>query len=282
MNIFVTGGTGFIGSHLLRLLGRTNHKVIALRRKGSLPSIDIGSQPYWLEKDLNKLDDLDFSGIDVFVHLAAVGVSPKIASWHDLFQWNVLVLLGLLEHACAAGVGRIVLTGSYAEYGLSANMYDFIPANAALLPTSPYAASKAAGFVAANAFAIERQIELCYLRLFSAYGEGQNKNNFWPSLCTAALSGVDFLMTPGKQVRDFISVEYVAKAILKAIEDHNLVQKEIPFVENVGTGHPVTILEFAEKCWAEWGAKGRIIAGAKPYRANEPMRFVPKIQKFLF
>jgi len=277
MKILLTGGTGFIGSHLLRLLGTTTHKVTALRRSHSQPCIEIGSEPLWLGKAMNALEPTDFSGIDVFVHLASVGVSPKTASWHDLFHWNVMVMLDLLGKAHEAGVKRIVLAGSFAEYGLSANKYDFIPADAPLLPTSPYAASKAAGFIAANTFAIEKQIELCYLRIFSAYGEGQYINNFWPSLRAAALSGEDFLMTPGGQVRDFVPVESVAKAILCSIESQSVVKKGVPFVANVGTGHPMTMLEFAEKCWADWGAKGRIIPGEKPYRVNEPMRFVPQI-----
>jgi hypothetical protein len=41
----------------------------------------------------------------------------------------------------------------------------------------------------------------------------------------------------------------------------------------------MSMLEFAEKCWTDWGAKGKIIAGVKPYRLNEPMRFAPKVTK---
>lgn len=277
MKIFLTGGTGFIGSHLLRLLSTTSHKVTALRRNTNLPCVDIGSDPYWIEKAMDELEPLDFSGIDVLVHLASVGVSPKTASWHDLLHWNVTVMTDLLEKAHTAGVKRFVLAGSFAEYGRSADKYDFIPVDAPLLPTSPYAASKAAGFIAANTFAIEKQIELCYLRIFSAYGEGQYINNFWPSLRAAALSGEDFPMTPGGQVRDFMPVERVAEAFLRSIEDLDIAKNGVPFVANVGTGHPMSMLEFAEKCWTEWAAKGRIIAGAKSYRANEPMRFVPQI-----
>lgn len=279
MNIFLTGGTGFIGSHLLQLLGKTSHKVLASRRSSSTTCIDIDIEPVWMEKGMDQLEPADFAGIDVFVHLASVGVSPKTASWHDLFQWNVQVMLDLLEKAHVAGVKRFVLAGSFAEYGLSADKYEFIPADAALLPTSPYAASKAAGFIAAHAFAIEKQIELCYLRISSAFGEGQYANNFWPALRAAALNGDDFPMTPGAQVRDFVPVEDVAKAILFSIEDRTMVKKGHPFVENIGSGQPLSMIEFAERCWAEWGAKGQIIAGAKPYRANEPMRFVPKIIK---
>ena len=279
MNIFLTGGTGFIGSHLLRLLAETNHTVTALRRATNQPCVDIGKTPLWLQKEMDKLESSDFSGIDVLVHLASVGVSPKTASWHDLFYWNVLVMVDLLEKAHEAGVKRVVLAGSVAEYGQSADKFDFIPTDAPLLPTSAYAASKAAGFIAANSFAIEKNLELCYLRIFSAYGEGQYINNFWPALRAAALSGRDFEMTPGGQIRDFVSVEIVAQALLDAIDGKYVATRKEPFVANIGSGQPMSMLQFAEKYWEEWGATGRIIAGAKPYRPNEPMRYVPLVSK---
>lgn len=275
MNIFLTGGTGFIGSHFLNLIGTTNHIVSAIRRNASQPCIELCKQPKWISKKMNELEQSDFSGIDVLVHMASIGVSPKVASWKDLYYWNVLIMLEMLEKAVAAGVKRMVLAGSSAEYGQSADAYDFIPVNAPLLPTSPYAASKASGFIAANTFAIERRIELCYLRIFSAYGEGQYINNFWPSLRLAAQSGRDFEMTPGEQIRDFVQVESVARAFLEAIESHDIVTAGNPYVANIGSGYPMTMLQFAEKNWADWGATGRIVAGAKPYRPNEPMRYVP-------
>jgi nucleoside-diphosphate-sugar epimerase len=277
MKLFLTGGTGFVGSHLLRVLSTSMHEVQALRRPGSEPCIGIGAAPQWLEKGMDQLDAADFAGVDVLVHLASVGVSPKTATWQELFHWNVQVMLDLMEKAHAAGVRRFVLAGSFAEYGLSADKYDALPPDAALLPTSPYAASKAAGFIAANAFAIDKKVELCYLRIFSAFGEGQYINNFWPALRAAALAGQDFSMTPGAQVRDFVPVEQVARSILAAIEDPALAAKGQPYVANVGSGEPVTMLAFAERQWAAWGATGRIIAGAKPYRPNEPMRFVPQM-----
>lgn len=278
MKLFLTGGSGFIGSHLLRVLGKTSHQVVALRRSAaSRPCIDIGNEPVWLEKPMNQLDEADFVGVDVLVHLASVGVSPKPASLQELFHWNVQVMLDLLEKAHTGGVKRFVLAGSFAEYGLTADQYDRIPADAALLPTSPYAASKAAGFIAAHTFAIDKQIELCYLRICSAFGEGQYPNNFWPALRSAALNGEDFPMTPGEQVRDFVPVEQVASDILRAVEDCSIVRPGVPYVANVGSGEPISMLQFAQRCWSAWGARGRILAGAKPYRPNEPMRYVPQI-----
>lgn len=278
MKIFVTGGTGFIGSHLLKKLADTDHDVIAQRRKNALPRIDIFKEPSWLEKPLDQIDAEDLKSVEVLIHLASVGVSPVQATWDELFYWNVSVFVRLMAQAKQAGVKKIIVTGTFAEYGLSANQYDLIPPDAPLLPTYPYAASKTAAFVAAHAFAIENGLELSYLRIFSAYGEGQFKENFWPALRNAAISGTDFKMTLGEQIRDYIAVDQVADEVIKKITLQHTGVKKIQ-IQNVGTGHPVTMREFAEFWWRKWNAKGRLLIGALPYRDNEVMRFVPYINK---
>lgn len=277
MRIFLTGGTGFIGSHYLAHISRYAHEITALRRRGSVPCVNVEREPIWLEKPLDDLDEPDLAGHDVLVHLASIGVSPKQATWQELTYWNVSVLMRLLDVAHRAGIRRFVLAGSFAEYGKSADRYDFLPADAPLQPTSPYAASKAAGCVLSSTFAIDLQIELIYLRIFSAYGEGQYEGNFWPALRAAALSGKDFPMTLGEQVRDYLPVEDVAGAIHFATERRDII-KGVPKIVNVGSGVPISMREFAEKCWSEWGAKGRLLIGSLPYRPNEPMRFVPQVE----
>lgn len=276
MRIFLTGGTGFIGSHYLDRMSGTPHRVTAVRRPGTLARAQALHQAEWLEKPLDALDESDMAGHDTLVHLASAGVSPKPATWQDLLYWNVSVSTRILETAHRAGIRRFVIAGSSAEYGQSANEYEFIPVEAALRPVSAYAASKAAACILATTFAGVSQVELVYLRIFSAYGERQYEQNFWPSLKAAALAGQDFPMTPGEQVRDFIRVEDVAEAIAHATERTDVVPG-VPRLVNVGSGIPVSMREFAQRCWAEWGARGRLLPGALAYRPNEPMRFVPKI-----
>ena len=203
-------------------------------------------------------------------------MSPRHAGWDELVDVNVRGTLKLLEAATRAGVQQVVLAGTFAEYGLGASRYEFIPADAALLPTFPYAASKAAAFSMAHAFAVEKRLKLAYLRIFSAYGEGQFEQNFWPALRKKALAGEDFLMTPGEQIRDYVPVERVAQAFVDAAELESIVPGA-PWVRNVGTGRPVSMKEFAALWWERWNAKGQLLVGALPYRPNEVMRFVPQV-----
>lgn len=257
-------------------VANSSHRVTALRRTASVSELSNESGLVWLTKAMDEVSVADLAGHDVLIHLASAGVSPQKATVQELFYWNVSAMVGLLDKAKLANIKRVVVAGSFAEYGQSFNHYDFIPVDAPLKPTSLYAASKAASYVAATAFAIESNIELCYLRIFSAFGEGQYEGNFWPALRAAAVSGKDFPMTPGEQVRDYVPVELVAKAIEHSAERPDVRPGE-PLVLNVGSGVPVSMLEFAKYWWDKWEAKGRLLVGALPYRENEVMRCVAKI-----
>lgn len=275
MKFFVTGGTGFIGSHFVRQALAAGHKVVASRRAASAVPADLQGAD-WIEVPLDALQPGRFEGCDALVHFAAVGVSPQQATRKELTYWNVEVPLYLIETASLAGVPRAVLAGTFAEYGRSADMYDLIPPDAPLLPTSNYASSKAACFVSAHGLAIELSMQLCYLRVFSAFGEGQFESNFWPALKRAALSGQNFRMTGGEQIRDYIPVEQVADAFIDAAT-RQTIRIGYPWVRNVGSGKPITMCEFAQTWWRRWQATGTLEVGALPYRPNELMRFVPLI-----
>jgi nucleoside-diphosphate-sugar epimerase len=277
MKLFVTGGTGFIGSHFLNMAISAGHDVVALRRSPtSKSSIPLPLEPQWLDKTMVEVSRKDFEECEVMVHLAAVGVSPQRATWEELFRVNVIESLGLCMAAAEAGVRRFVICGSCFEYGRSSERYDFIPPDAPLEPMNAYGASKAAASIALLTLARERRLELALLRPFQAFGEGQHESNFWPSLRAAALEGRDFPMTPGEQVRDYQSVEEVAAAFLGAAADLPLVAGE-PLVRNVGSGDTQTLAEFAEYWWRRWNASGQLLKGAIPYRSGEIMRYVPKI-----
>ena len=321
MLLFVTGSTGFIGSHFLRVALAAGHEVVALRFPGTNPVIPMpeSDRLIWIDGDLtsffNNFSTFHFPpstfSSSALVHLAAYGVSPQPCTWEKAFQINVLDSILLLDRAISAGVKRIVISGSCMEYGRSAERYENIPPNAPLEPTGPYAASKAALSVAASALCREKAVELVILRLFTVFGEGQNPNNFWPSMRRAALAGDDFPMSPGEQISDFVPVESVAQAFLKAVEiryegercdsakasesetrpaiSHlpppgpSLCNPPLatghpsPLVANIGTGRPQTIRSFAEHWWNAWGATGKLLPGAIPYRPNEVMRYVPEV-----
>ena len=274
MRIFVTGGTGFIGTHFLRAALDADHEVLALRRAGAMPRLPLDLEPTWIDAELGSVPSDALRGCQAMVHLAAAGVDPTKADWETTFRVNVMDSLTLWRQAADCGVRRLIICGSCFEYGLAAENYEFIPPDAPLIPVGPYHSSKAAATMAATGLCVDMGIETAILRPFHVFGHGEAAYRLWPSLRKAALSGEDFPMTPGEQVRDFVPVAEVATQFLLALNDKNI-QPGSPVVRNVGSGHPMTVLEFARTWWTEWKATGALLPGKKDYRRNEIMRFLP-------
>jgi nucleoside-diphosphate-sugar epimerase len=276
MRILVTGATGFIGSHFVNTACAAGHDVLGLRRPGSTPRVPVSAAVRWLDKPLAAVEPADCAGVDALVHFAAAGVSPTSATWDGCFRANVTDSLALWIAAVRDGVKRFVICGTCFEYGASGPRYERIPPTAPLEPTGPYHASKAAATMAALALAYQERVAVAVLRPFHVFGEGEESGRLWPSLKAAARSGADYPMTLGEQIRDFVPVEDVAATFLDVCVNRPL-EPGRPEVHNVGTGRSVTILAFAEHWWREWGAKGRLLPGAIPYRAGEVMRYVPEL-----
>lgn len=276
MRLLVTGATGFVGSHFANAAIAAGHEVLALRRPSSLPRLPVAQGVQWIEKPLGGLAPADCKRIDALVHFSSHGVSPQRTTWLAAFQHNVVDQLHAIHVAADSGVKRFILCGSCLEYGPAAAEYEKIPPTADLRPRGPYAASKAAGCVAAMALARTQSLQMAYLRVFNAFGEGQHPDNLWPSLREAALAGADYPMTPGMQIRDFLPVSQATATFLDVCSNRPLAAG-VPEVHNVGSGHPTTVLAFAQHWWGKWHAKGRLVPGALPYLKDEVMHYVPEL-----
>ncbi|NJK90787.1 MAG: NAD(P)-dependent oxidoreductase [Blastochloris sp.] len=277
MKIFVTGGSGFVGSHFVNLSLMKGWKVVAHRRSvESKPRVALLAEPKWVTCSLDELTKGDLSGCGVLVHLASHTPNPPYDSFERCFYWNVIATLRLFDLALEAGVKRFVVAGSCFEYGKSGERYDFIPPDAPLEPTTSYPASKAAASVALQAWAVHHIVELWIGRIFQVFGPGEPESRLWPSLRKAACAGEDFCMTKGEQIRDFISVESVAACFVEVLYRTDL-KPGCPLIENIGTGQGTTLKEFSEYWWSKWRATGSLRIGELPYRPQEVMRYVPEV-----
>lgn len=277
MKIFVTGATGFIGSHVVNQALAAGHDVLALRRSPtSSPRIPFEQQPQWLDCSLDEVRAEDLKGCEVLVHLAAHTGNVPYDTLANCLRWNLIAVLALFEQARLAGIRRFVVAGSCFEYGRSGERYVAIPTDAPLEPTNSYAASKAAASIALRQWAEEHQLSLDLLRVFHVYGEGEAESRLWPTLRRAALAGDDLPMTKAEQIRDFLAVEDVAQAFLCSAAHQNSKTSNV-IVKNIGSGRAQTIREFAESWWMKWNAKGRLLIGELPYRDGEVMRYLPEV-----
>lgn len=279
MKIFLTGGTGFIGSHFLSQGLEMDFKIKALQRKPtSKPKISLDKQPEWLQKSISEVSIKDMTDCDVLVHLAAHSANFPYDTLEDCIKYNVTEPLNLFLKAKEAGINKFVVAGSCFEYGTSGERYEFIPIDAPLEPTNSYSTSKAMATLAFKNFALENNVSLSIQRIFQVYGIGELETRLWPSLKKAALSGEDFPMTEGEQIRDFINVKDVARQLIKCGVILSETKGPSNFIiENLGSGNPQSIYEFSKYWWQKWGSKGNLMVGKLPYREKEVMRFVPKI-----
>lgn len=273
MKLFVTGATGFIGSHVVAQALQAGHEVLALRRPGSSPRIAWQQQPRWIDGGLDDDHAAALRGVDCLVHLAAHTANPPYAPLAECLQWNVVAPLRLAQQALQAGVQRYVIAGSCFEYGRAAERVDCVTPDTPLEPLLSYPASKAAASLAFLAFAREQGVQLQLLRLFQVYGDGEPAQRLWPALRAAALAGRDFPMSPGEQWRDFIDVRDAAAQCLQALAFTG-VEPGQPRVDHVASGRAQRVVDFARHWWRHWDARGRLLPGALPYRAGEIMRLV--------
>ena len=98
MKLFITGASGFIGSHLTNLAKRKGYEIIALK-KGYLDPQNYDKNIKWVNKDLLEINMHDLEDVDVVFNLASAGVSPKKASIQELTKTNILGSIKLMEES---------------------------------------------------------------------------------------------------------------------------------------------------------------------------------------
>jgi UDP-glucose 4-epimerase len=246
LRILVTGGAGFIGSHLVRALATAGHSVRVLDNlsTGSLDKIgDLLNTVEFIRSDIRDVDAMEgaLKGIDAVVHLAAlVDVAESFEKPVDYFDANVC---GTLNVALASkNISVLVFASSCAVYGEPI----YLPINEEhpLNPKSPYAASKVSGEAYITAYASLYGFRPVILRLFNVYGPGQSKS--YAGVITEFIKRVakgepPVIYGDGQQTRDFIHVDDVVQAIMRA-----LISDKAYGAYNIGSGINTTINELAQ------------------------------------
>ncbi len=276
MKLFVTGGTGFVGSHFLQRVMSAGHDVVAQRRPGSRPRIALDREPVWVDRALDGDFRPALGGCEALVHFASHTPNPPYAPLDECLYWNVHATARLLQQAAAMGVHRVLIAGSCFEYGLGALHQDRVHPGSEMRPTQSYAISKAAATTACLGMASALSLRLQVLRIFQVFGAGESALRFWPSLRSAALNGLDFEMSAGTQIRDFIPVAEVAARFLEAL-DFEGVEMGRPVLRNIGTGRGQSLLSFAQFWWSKWGASGTLRPAKIGLRPGELERLVADI-----
>ena len=248
----ITGGAGFIGSHLVDSLLRDRYRVTVVDnfdpfydrsiKLANVASHQTASSWRLVEGDIRDPAVLDAlpGDIDVVVHLAAAaGVRPSIADPVRYQEVNVAGTQKLLEMARARGIQQFVFASSSSVYGVNPNL-PWSEDDHVLRPISPYASTKISGELLGHVYAHLHGIRFLALRLFTVYGPRQRPDLAIHKFARLILDGRPIpLYGDGSTRRDYTYVDDIVAGIRGA-----MTHEDTPFeVINLGNDRTVSLTE---------------------------------------
>lgn len=264
-NVLVTGGSGFIGSHLVDKLIAEGSKVRVCDNleRGTLHNIaHQKDEIQFVKADLRDFDTcLKLAdGMDIVMHLAArlggiIYMSPQMGMQSEVYTSNVQMNTNMIEAARQKGVKKFLFTSTACIYPIEKQMDPNSPALKEedaypALPESTYGWAKLMGEIQAQWYAKEYGMKIAVIRMFNVYGEREdlelNKAHVVPALVHKAVKypkmNPYIVFGTGKQTRSFLYVSDSVTGILVATE-----KTENADPINIGTDERVTIKELAER-----------------------------------
>ncbi|MBC2601803.1 NAD-dependent epimerase/dehydratase family protein [Puniceicoccus vermicola] len=260
MRILITGGAGFIGSHVVEhYQGKADIRVLDNLRTGYRENLD------GLDCELVEASILDrealaeaMQDVDYVFHLAAlISVPESMENPQGCVDLNVTGLLNVLETAQRFGVKKVVLASSAAVYGDNPT----VPKIETMTPEprSPYAITKLDGEYYCDLYRREGWVNTACLRFFNVFGPRQDPHSAYAAavpifIDRARKNEPITIFGDGEQTRDFIYVKDIAAGLAFAAET-----EAVAGANNIGYGGSITINQLAEKIISLTGSQSKIL-----------------------
>jgi UDP-glucose 4-epimerase len=283
--ILITGGAGFIGSHLCEKYVKQGNTVICLDNfiTGNLTNIrHLISYPNF-KLVTGSITDFDLVekmmlGVDIVLHLAAqIHVDRSIIEPRLTYEVNVVGTLNILEAARRHDVQKIVHTSTSEVYGSA--MYSPMDENHPLKAPHPYGASKIAADRMCYSYINTYNMNICILRPFNTFGPRQKDGGYGGVISIfvrRALNNLPPLIYgTGEQTRDYTYVKDLVRAFDLIVTYEDSIKEPI----NIGTGREISILDLANKIIELCGKKGLLTPVNVDPRPGEVDRLIAGTSK---
>ncbi len=281
--ILVTGGAGFIGSHLCERLVKDSHKVICFDNlsAGQLANIkDFQDRLTFIQGDANNLAELEpifrENKLDAVFHYAAVvGVRRTAENPVEVLN-DIEAVRNIFELSLKYGKPKIIFASSSEVYGEPVEIPEREDGH--INPKIPYAVVKLYGEKMVEAYWQKYHLPACALRFFNVYGPKQESSEYgfvMGIFIKKVLAGEQpIIFGDGSQTRDFVYINDNIDASFLAWQS----DKANGQVINIGTGRPTTILGLAEEVIGACGQTGKLKPEFAPVRDDIKHRF-PDVAK---
>ncbi len=267
LKILVTGASGFIGRYVIQRLREEDVEIIAVVRNESSLSSLLSDVDEVVEIDIDKISKNIYDHLgspDILIHLAWGGL-PNYHSLHH-YEEELPRQYSFLKAMVQGGLKSIVISGTCFEYGMQDGC---LSENNITNPQNPYGLAKDSLHRQLLFLNKEMPFNFAWCRLFYLWGEGQSAQSLYMQLRAAVERGdVEFNMSLGEQLRDFLPVEEVADILVKISMRNNTVS-----TLNIASGKPISVRDIVGK-WIDsnnWKIKQNL--GYYPYSPFEPMEF---------
>ena len=223
MNVLVTGGAGFIGSHVTKLLLENNHQVAVIDNlsHGNKESVDSRAKLIVAGINNSKKVKEALNGVEAVIHMAGLIVVPEsVKDPIKYCQNNVIGTVSLIESMRQVGVKKIIFSSSACVYGTPDKLP--IKEGAPVRPDNPYGASKASIETFLQTYSAIHGFDSIILRYFNPYGPGEEhvpETHAIPNFIRSTLAKKPIpLYWKGEQIRDFIYIEDLARAHIDVLD----------------------------------------------------------------
>ncbi|MCD6376735.1 MAG: SDR family NAD(P)-dependent oxidoreductase [Caldisericaceae bacterium] len=279
MKILVTGGAGFIGSHLVDRLVEAEHEVTVLdnlyrgRQENIQKHLQAQSIQFY-QSDIRNFQEIEghFKNLNAVFHLAAQSnVMGAVQDVDYSFYTNVVGTYNVLKACQQHNVPRLIFTSSREAYGEAC--YLPVGENHPLDSKNTYGASKVAGEKYCQVFQNMGALQVVILRLANVYGE-RDFDRVIPIFLNNVFKKQDIHIYGGQQIIDFVSVEIVVEALIQSLFN----DEALAGPTNVGSGKGTTLFDLANRIMELTRAESQVVVD--PPRSVEVVKFTADVTRF--